>query len=410
MWLCKCIMKILQVIPYYIPAYTFGGPPVIVHQISKELVRRGHEVVVYTSNAKSHFSRLPLKSTEIIDGVEVHYFRILTSRVVGRLFITPQLVLQARKELDSFDVIHLHEYRTFQNIVVCLFAEKKCKPCILQVHGALPVLMNRQITKKLFDKILGNRLLKSMKKMIALTESEQNQYELIGISKKDIEIIPNGIDVSKYQELPSRNNFRRKHGIPSNTRIILYLGRLHHYKGIDILIESFSHLKTRRNDIVLVIVGPDHGALNELKEQCFGLGISDSVIFTGPLFNVEKSEVFVDADVFVLPSLYEAFPMVLLEAFAFSKPVIASGIDSIARIIEHRKNGLLFKPSDALALEQSIQLLLKNQSLAHNLGANARKKLEEEYTIAQVVDRMEKLYRNCVYSSKSVDGSLSRIT
>jgi len=394
-------MKILQIIPYYVPAYTFGGPISIVHQISKQLVKRGHEVVVYTSNAESHSSRLPLKSIEILNGVEIHYFRNITSKTIGRLFITPQLILTARKQIDGFDIVHLHGYRTFQNLVACYYANRNSVPCVLQAHGMLPVLMNRQLLKIVFDKIFGNRLVKSVEKLIALTETEQKQFELLGVSTDRIEIIPNGIDLARFQKVPLQNTFRKKFGIPPDMRIILYLGRLHKYKGIDILVMAFARLRKKRDDVILVIAGPDHGALNPLRELCSVLDISGSVIFPGSLLKFDKFEAFVDADIFVLPSLYEAFPIVLLEAFAFSKPVIASDIDSISGIIEHGENGFLFKSSEVDSLEQSIKLLLDNHSLAHDLGTRARKCLEEQYTISDVVIKMERMYRNCIESFRN---------
>ncbi|MBO3810151.1 MAG: glycosyltransferase, partial [Candidatus Brockarchaeota archaeon] len=113
-------MKILQVVPYFPPAYAFGGPVKAAYQISRELVKRGHEVIVYTTDVKDFESRLGINSYTTLDGIEVRRFRniSLTSIKKLKLFITPHLVSCAKKEVKDFDVIYLHEYRTFQNIVM----------------------------------------------------------------------------------------------------------------------------------------------------------------------------------------------------------------------------------------------------------------------------------------------------
>ena len=133
-------MRILQVVSYFPPAYAFGGPVKAAYQISRELVKRGHEVVVYTTDAKDFDSRLEMNSSDIIDGIKVHRFRNLSLTLVKKLklFITPQFALFAGKEVKEFDVIHLHEHMTFRNIVVHHCARKYGVPLVLQAHGSLP--------------------------------------------------------------------------------------------------------------------------------------------------------------------------------------------------------------------------------------------------------------------------------
>lgn len=103
-------MRILQVVSCFPPAYAFGGPVKVAYQIAGELVKRKHEVVVYTSDAKDLWSRLSIDPVEVVDGIRVHYFRNLALTTVRRskLFITPRVVSRAREEVESFDVIHFH--------------------------------------------------------------------------------------------------------------------------------------------------------------------------------------------------------------------------------------------------------------------------------------------------------------
>jgi len=146
-------MKILQVCPYFPPAYAFGGPVKVSYQISKELVKRGHEVVVYTTDAKDFDPRLERDSSNTIDGIKVHRFRNLSLMLVKKLklFITPRFALFARKEVKEFNIIHLHEYRTFQNIVIRHYACKCRVPYVLQARGSLPRIMAWRRLKRIYD-------------------------------------------------------------------------------------------------------------------------------------------------------------------------------------------------------------------------------------------------------------------
>jgi len=170
-------MKILQVVPYFPPAYAFGGPVKAAYQISKELVRKGHEVVVYTTDAKDFDSRLEMSSNNTVDGIKVHRFRNVSLTFVKKLklFITPQLISFAGKEVKKFDVIHLHEIRTFQNIMIRHYAYRYGVPYVLQAHGSLPRIMAWRRLKWIYDVFFGYRLLRGTSKVIALSRVEADQ-------------------------------------------------------------------------------------------------------------------------------------------------------------------------------------------------------------------------------------------
>ena len=160
----------------------------MVYQFSRELVKRENEVVVYTSDAKDFGSRLRINSDKVVDGIMVHYFRNLALMPVKlfKLFITPQLVSYAKKEVKKFDVIHLHEYRTFQNIVIAHYAKKHSVPYVLQAHGSLPRMMAKRRLKWIYDVFFGNKLLRDGSKVIAVNQMEAKQYRSIGVSARAV--------------------------------------------------------------------------------------------------------------------------------------------------------------------------------------------------------------------------------
>jgi len=389
-------MRILQVTPYFPPAYAFGGPVKAAYQISRELIKRGHEVVVYTTDAKDFGSRLEIDSSNTIEGMKVHRFRNLSLTLVKKLklFITPQLALFARKEVRKFDIIHLHEYRTFQNIVIHHYARKYNVPYVLQARGSLPRIGTWQRLKWIYDIFFGYRLLRDASKVIALTRIEAEQYKRMSVPEEKIAIIPNGIDLSEYAELPSKGAFKKKFNIPEDKKIILYLGRIHKIKGIDFLVKTYTYLINEMNfkDAVLVIAGPDDGFLDEVKSLVQFLGISRLVMFTGPLYGREKLGAYVDSEVVVLPSRYETFPNVALEAYACSKPVVASNVGAIPSIVLHGETGLLFQVGDVKELANAIVHMLTHPEEVERMGRVARGLVEEKFSIDRVVTQLEMLY------------------
>jgi len=349
-------MKILQVVPYFLPAYAFGGPVKVAYQVSRELVRRGHEVVVYTSDAKDFGSRLRIDSDNDVDGIRVRYFRNLALTLVKKfkLFITSQLVSHAKEEVKKFDVIHLHEYRTFQNIVVAHYAKKYGVPYVLQAHGSLPRIMDKQRLKWIYDVFFGYRLLRDASKVIALSRVEAEQYMAMGVPDEKIEIIPNGIDLSEYANLPSRGCFKKKFNIDEDKKIILYLGRIHKTKGIDFLIKTYARLikDLKFKDGLLVVAGPDDGYLGEAKSLVSALGVSDRVSFTGLLAEHEKASAFVDFSFVVSPERLNVFLLVPLEAAACGKPVIVSNTNYISHMIREGEFGFSVEYGDVNELTE----------------------------------------------------------
>jgi glycosyltransferase involved in cell wall biosynthesis len=390
-------MRILQVIPYFRPAYAFGGSLEVVYQISKELVRRKHKVVVYTSDAKDSRSRLRMSPDDIIDGIEVHRFRNLALMPIRkfRLYITPRLISRAKEEAKEFDVIHFHMYRTFQNIIVAYYAKKYGVPYILQAHGSPPRIMTKQKLKLVYDVLFGYRLLRDAAKVIALSKIEAEQYKRMGVPDEKIAIIPNGIDLSEYAELPPKGSFKRKFGIPEDRKIILYLGRIHKTKGIDLLVRAYAHLKNemRCRDVVLVIAGPDDGYLSEAKALANSLGLNNSVMFTGFISSEDKLMALVDAEVFVTPSFY-GFPMTFLEACAVGTPIVTTSLGDTLEWID-RNVGYVAQPTPS-DLAEAIYRIISDDELRRRFSKNCIEIVKSEFAIDKVVKRLEKVYDEVV--------------
>lgn len=387
-------MKILQVVSYFPPAYAFGGPVKVASQVSRELLKRGHDVVVYTTDAKDPNSRLNVEPVRIVDGIKVHYMRNLSMMLVkkSKLFITPELITTLKEEVKKFHVIHLHEYRTFQNIVVAHYAKKYGVPYVLQAHGSLPRIMVKRKLEWFYDVLFGYRLLRDAAKVIAISQVEAEQYKRMGVPEEKIAIIPNGIDLSEYAKLPPKGAFKKRFNIPEDKKIILYLGRIHRTKGISFLVKAYAYLtkNMKHDDTTLVIAGPDDGCLAEVKSLANSLGISDSVLFTGFISNKDKVEALVDADVFVTPSFY-VFAMTFLEACATGTPIITTTLGDTLEWIDG--NVGYVTPPKHRDLANAIHRILSDDELHRQFSRNCLDTMRNKFSLQKVIDKIEHLYR-----------------
>jgi glycosyltransferase involved in cell wall biosynthesis len=375
-------MKILQVAQFFSPVH--GGSAEVPYQLSKELAKRGHEVTIYASDYKSSQEYI-----NTIPGVVVCLFRSWLN--YAKFHVTPGMIKRAKKEIKNFDIVHMHNYRTFQNIPVHYYAKKYKIPYVLQAHGSVLPIFQREGLKKIFDLSFGYRILRDAAKVIALTKTEAEQYNKMGVDENKIEIVPNGIDLSEYDNLPGKGEFRRKYKIKDDEKIILYLGRIHKIKGIDLLVKSFSDLIKELDNVRLVIVGPDDEFLSTLKKQINDLKISDKILLTGPLYEQDKLEAYVDANVYVLPSVYETFPVTVLEACACGTPVVVTDRCGITDIVD--KVGYVVKYDEPL--KDTMFKILSDEELGR-FGERGNKWVEEEFGWNTIVEQILNVYKGVI--------------
>ena len=401
-------MKILQVCHTFKPLWESGGIARSVYELSKSLVENGHDVCVYTTNRsrnrelKDYGYDYELNEPVDIDGIEVYYFQDI-SKFLPRSFpplpLPYYLPLVARKELKKFDVVHIHGNRTFIELSASYYARKYGIPYILHARGSvLPSFQKEnENLRKIYDFLFGTKILKNASKVIAITSTEKDHYTQMGLNKEKIEIIPNGINFSEYETLPAKGYFRKKYNL-TDEKIVLSLGRLVKLKGIDLLIDTFNDLSHILENIKLVIVGPDGGFLKELKNQVKNLEIEDKVIFTGPLFETEKIQAYVDSDVYVLPSSYEIFGNTVLEASACGIPIVVtdrSGVGNLIKKLNIDKELGFVVEYDQNQLKNAILSSVTTES-QESLAERRRKIIKTEFDQKNIIKRFELLYAQLI--------------
>jgi glycosyltransferase involved in cell wall biosynthesis len=248
--------------------------------------------------------------------------------------------------------------------------------------------------KRIFDKLWGYSILRDAAKLIALTGVETRQYRSMGVSEGKIEIVPNGIDLSEFENLPPRGEFRAKYGLAKNQKVVLFLARIARIKGPDLLVKSFADLSTSLNETKLVIAGPDDGYLSSLQKLIAGLDIGDRILFTGPLYGREKLEAYVDADVYVLPSFYETFPVSVLEAFACGTPVIVTDRCGIADVVSGQAG--LAVPYDKDQLKDALLQMLGDAKMRQEFSEKGKLLVREKFNWEKIAGQIERLYLGCL--------------
>lgn len=376
-------MRILQVIPRFNPI--LGGGVNVVYNISKELVKRGHQVTIATT--KCNFD--DNTSNEITKfGIEVLPFDYLFDL---HLFIpSPSMDKWLQKNIRNFDIIHMHGARSYQNNLIHKYAKKYNVPYVLQPHGSIQRIIDIKLLKLMYDFIYGNTILFSSSRIIALHRLEVEQIKNRGVDEDQIDIIPNGVDLLEFSSLPPRGQFKNKYKI-NNKKMILFLGRIHKIKGLNLLIKTFGDLINDFEDIVLVIAGPDDGFLKSVQKQVASTGLGSKIIFTGPLYGNEKLEAYVDSDVYVLPSIYETFPLTIMEACACGIPIVTTTRCGISDIVNNNVGYSVEYNNDQL--REALMDILTDHNLRETFGEEGRRLVKDQFNWTKIADKLENTYQ-----------------
>lgn len=294
----------------------------------------------------------------------------------------PRHFLYLKKLLPEFDIMHMHVW----NPASCRygFLATKKTPLVITEHDPFPLNGVKGWFKK--------KLMKRVQRIIVASEAAK-QLVLEQEESWDplITVIPNGIDIETWREqahIPNRNEFRRIHfnALP-NGKVILCVAELSPRKGQKYLIEAVRMLSPEFPNVKLVFIGegPSRKHYENLAHP-----LEDRVLFLG--HRKEIAKFMAASDIFVLPSVREAFGLVLLEASISGVPVIATNVGGIPEIIEDSKTGLLVAPEDSKKLASAIRLLLTDRDLGQKLARGASQRIETRFRAKTMAERTGELY------------------
>ncbi|WP_407423118.1 glycosyltransferase [Methanobrevibacter sp.] len=388
-------MNILHIVPSFAPCFSAGGVVNASYQIAKKQVEKGHDVCVYTTDGCQERLKFKDNYNVDVDGIKVFYFKNISNIVKNRLTIDTPIssISYLKKTIANFDIIHIHEHRHSLAVAAHRYAIKNNIPYVLQAHGSVLPFFQKEKLKEIFDEIEGFDILYNASKVFALTEVEKQQYLKMGVSQPKIEIVPLGINLEEYKTLPQKGKFKSKYGINESEKLIMFLGRIHEIKGLDLLIKSFN--KISKENVKLAIIGRDYGFLNEIQTLIKQFNIEDKVIFPGVLTGDAKKEALVDCDIFVMPSRYESFTTSGLEAMACCKPLILTKNNHIHDWVENRA-GLTCEFNEE-ELANCFEILLNDEMLCKKFGISGRTLIETKYDWNKIEKQIFDIYQTCLY-------------
>jgi len=369
------------------PPKTFGGAGTYAGFLVKGLKDKGIEVYTITTGD------LPEKKIYRIQAPNISYWR--------RLFFMKSAtsLLYKLDKRFKFDLVHFNEpymiARSSSIPSLCTFHSSQAneiKMAILglkkfrTVRGILDLTLKNPVGS-LFDIVTAHMVDEIICPCFDLAKLLESYCF---VNEQKIHVVPNGIDLESFDKIGYETDFLEKYGIEKEN-FLLYMGRLVSWKGIEYLIEAFKNLKKEYANLKLVIVG--NGDFEPYLRN-FALGIKD-ILFVGFIDSlIVKNLLYESCLTLVVPSLLDSMPMVVLEAMARNKPVVASDVGSIPLMIKHEKNGFLVKPADSKSLEKSIKLLYENPDLRKRMGSFGRKLVEKEFTIDKMISNTIRVYES----------------
>jgi len=382
-------MKILHIITSLSPS--FGGPVTVIQKLTEVLANKGVDVSIF-SIAKNEEKIIYPK------GIKVKIFPpdYLAKFWAGHSFIFKD---KLRKEINNFDLIHIHGSWHYPCFVASKIARETKKPYIITLHGTLKPwsLNSKYFKKKIYILLFLKQILNRASVLHIITNQEAENIRNLGINT-GLKLIPNGINIEEFKNLSFYQGLEMSYPILKEKKVILFLGRIHLVKGLDILAKAFGKIAKSRNDICLFIAGPDeNGYQAEIESILKKEGVLNKTIFAGILTGKEKLVVLNRANFCVIPSYSEVRSIVALEAMICRLPIIITSQCGFPEV-EKAEAGIIIEP-ETNQLVKAISRLLDDSDLCQKMGRNGERLVREKYTWEKIGEQMIQLYKRVLNDS-----------
>lgn len=386
----------MQIYTEFLPS--LGGIQINMYNLCKRLVERDHDVTVLTTNMVGGSPKL--SSEEVIDGIHIVRLRVPTNWLFCRLAFAPSAVSKLLSmDADVFHVFSFLPY--FLTNIACVISKLRKIPLVVTptYHPNRSLLYTDLIgktVKTFYDDLFGLRLLRKADCIVALTRDEARYYRKNGV--RNVRVIPVGVNLKEYTCKPEElEKLKRKFNL--NGKVILCVGRLERRKGIQYLLKAMPFVSREFVDAKLLVVGTDSGYQNQLKCLTRNLGVEKKVVFAEYLSFSELSCAYELANVIVIPSLFEAFSHIVIEAWSHKKPIIAAKTIGLAESISP-DTGILVSYGDYKVLADAIVKIFLDKELAELLGMNGYRLAKKEFTWDKIVNKIENVYQSLIIGDK----------
>lgn len=366
-----------------------GGAGLVVYNLAVQMAKRGHEIYVFTTAQNEDDSISRYGNITII--------RYKSNFTIGQGPIALKHLTKPFFSSIDLDIAHSHIGNLPAPIGGAIYAKRKNVPFVITHHGDWIGdygTFCRRAGVFFYNHLLCNWLCSQSDRIIALSKSHLAGSKVLRKYQDRTTIIPNGINPRDFEIPQSQDDCKTTLNLPLDTKIVLFLGSLTPRKGPQILLNAMKSVIRRHPDTYLVLSGS--GSLKEnLIETATTTSLKDSVIFTGYVPENLKSSYYRAADIFVLPSLSEAFPLTLLEAGAAGLPIIATDVGGISDILHDGINGYIAKTGDSEDLADKILSLLGDDELREEMGKKGQM-LAKQYSWEKVTEETEKVYLDLI--------------
>jgi glycosyltransferase involved in cell wall biosynthesis len=393
----KEILNVCFVTPEYFPIS--GGTGAYVYYLSHSLQKLGHNVHVVARHKQD--------SEKIVNGINVHYIQGTGNALLRywRFARSASKKIEGLNKQIGFDIIHAN----LPLVPSFGIPKDSAKALVCAVHSTWKgeaIVTKRDNPKELnpnekmmlrFNFLLRRyekKLMKRSDALIAVSKYTVGELTgLYGIEEEKIHVIYNGVDTCKFKPRPDRAELRREFGLEEKKKIVLFVGRLYHRKGLEILLRSIPPVIQQFRNVKFAISGTGFKKKEEsLRDLAKELEIEDYVTFLGYVPDEKLPDLYSGSDIFVLPAIYENFPFAILEAQATALPVISTKVGGIPEFLINNENGFLIDPGDPAQLTQRILTLLQDPKLAKKMGSQGRNLIEEKFAWRLITNQVIDLY------------------
>ena len=380
-------MNIIQGCVRYPPAP--GGAETVVRAYSEGLLAKGHKVEVITTDLYTETPFVKKKMPTKVSGVPVSRHSAFTISGEAHYVLAPGMVTSFLTK--KADIIHTHSYGYFQNHAAWIKEKFQSTPWVITPHFHPSWSMwggaKRRTLRDFYDSKIGKSTMESADLITCVSNHEKEMLvKEIGLSDDNIKIIYNGINWVDWEDIPDKKKFRDSYPEISE-RFVIFAGRLATNKGIPDLIEAMYIEKSQEFD--LVVMGADMGLGKDLDKIASSKGVKMHRL--GHVDDEIYRSALSAAEILVLPSEYEAFGIVLLEAAAAQTPVVATRVGGIPEAMSEGKNGLIVDYNDPEALSGAMFTILEDNSLKNEMGKFGRE-FSKKFSWSSIVNQLESEY------------------
>ena len=390
-------MKILMLTWEY-PPRVVGGISRVVYDLSRTLLKDGHDVTVvtYRDGNAPYFEDDKGVKVYRVDNYMINPNNFI-DWVMQLNFSMVSKVNEIISEQGGFDVIHAHDW-------LVAYSAKTIKnsyniPIVSTIH-ATEAGRNSGIHDEQQRYINDTEWMLTYESAEVIVNSNYMKNELqrlFGLPYEKINVIPNGVNLSLFNGIERDYNFRRRFAM-DNEKIILFMGRLVYEKGIQHLISAMPKILEGYRDSKLIICGKG-GMEEELKAQVERMGIANKVYFAGYMNGKDVQRMYKAADVAVFPSTYEPFGIVALEAMLSENPIVVSDIGGLNEIVEHRVNGMKAYCGNPNSIADSILEVLYDHKLCAEITKKAKNKVRNYYNWSKIAQDTHFTYQKAICQS-----------